>query len=142
MPKHWLYHIALFIPMISGILVYHTGFVEWLWYQGHEQGYYTLAGLRENPLFKEFMGGWALPIFIVIIGGWWHIDEHADHGDQFLLLPLLFVPVAIIVHCVSTMTFQPSVLYYYPLLIIPFGYLYILCWVVCVWVFEKLHIVM
>lgn len=141
MPKHWLYYIALIVPLVARGIIYHTSFVESFWYSGNHDVYYALSALRVNHLFVEFIGGWALPAFIILIGAYWHADIHTDHDTQFLLLPLYYVPITIIVNIASNRALDPAILYVHPLVVIPLGYIYVLTWVACIKLFEKLRIV-
>lgn len=143
MPKTWLYYIAVCFPLILGIAVCYTGFVDWLWYQRYENTYYLLSALRENLTFRELVAGWALPVFVITVFSHWATNEDEEAiAQQFLLLPLVYVVFAVLGNFLLNRAFDPMVLYTYPLIVIPIGYLYIFPWVVFIWVFSKLKLVM
>ncbi|MDX1975713.1 MAG: hypothetical protein SFT92_08595 [Rickettsiales bacterium] len=141
MPKHWLYYLALIVPLIIRLLVIDLGLAEWFWYRGNSEMYQLFNHLRSQPQFMEFIGGWALPIFVVTVGGYWHMDDETDHASQFLLLPLLYIPFTILVNVVTNHGLNPDILLSHPVLIILFGYLYVLAWIFFIWVFQKLRLV-
>ena len=142
MPKAWIYYIAVFIPFVVSVVIAHTGFVEWLWYNGHEDAYYFWSALRVNPMFVDFVGGWPLPVFICTVLIYWSMEADADTmSKQFLLLPIVYVPFSIVGNALSRFTIDTSTLYAYPLVLLPAGYLYILPWVCFIWIFTKLHLV-
>ncbi len=123
MPRNWLYYIALICPLALRIVLLNTGFVEWLWYQHHEQAYYMLTALREQPYFLAFLGGWKLPIFIIAIICWWNVED-SDEGipAQFLLVPLGYVPFAMAADILNNGLLDEATFYVYPLVILPIGY--------------------
>lgn len=143
-PKVWLYYIALVLPLALSILISHTSFVDWLWYHGYADDYYRLAALKVQPQFAEFVGGWAMPVFVGTVLCYWSMDygDEKDLGHQFILLPLVYAPFTVIGHFLETFQLDTSTFYAYPLIVIPCGYLYVLPWVLCIWVFSKLKIVM
>lgn len=142
MPKTWLYFIAILVPLLFRLLMFQS-VIEWFWYHHYEDFYYFLSGLSVQPQFMQLVGGWPFPIFIATVLVYWTLDEDdKDLGHQFLLLPLAYVPFAIIFTALFSRSFDISTLYSDPLVIIPFGYLYLLPWVICIWVFDKLRLVM
>jgi hypothetical protein len=143
MPKEWLYFLALGLPLVLRFLMFDTGFVEWLWYQHHEQAYYTLSELRVQPSFASFIGGWGLPLFVFTVGCYWQMDDNFDSvPQQFLLLPLAYIPFVIAADYLFKGELYASSLISYPLLILPFGYLYIFIWVIFIWMLEKVRLVL
>jgi hypothetical protein len=123
--------------------MFDTGFVEWLWYQHHEQAYYTLSELRVQPSVARFVGGWGLPLFVFTVGCYWQMEEDPDSiPHQFLLLPFVYVPFVIAADYLFKHEFYASSLFSYPLLILTFGYLYIFAWAIFIWVLEKLRLVL
>ena len=142
MPRHWLYFIALALPLILRFLMFETSFVEWLWYQNHQEAYYFLSSLRVQPTFASFIGGWALPIFVITVGCYWEMDDEHDIGAQFKMLPFAYIPFVIASDFLFRGIFEASSLYSYPLIILPFGYLYIFTWVIFIWVMDKMRLVM
>ena len=143
MPKHWLYFLALGLPLVLRFLMFNTSFVEYLWYQHHEQAYYFLSELRVQPTFASFIGSWALPLFVFTVACYWRMEEEFDSlPHQFLLLPIAYIPFVIAADFLFNHHFETSSLYSYPLIILPFGYMYIFTWVVFIWVMEKVRLVL
>ena len=60
---------------------------------------------------------------------------------QFMLLPLAYIPFSIIGFTLAHAEFQVSYLYTNPMIILIFGYSYVLTWAVIVWMFDKLKLV-
>lgn len=143
MPRTWIYYIALALPLVFRVLILNTGFVEWLWYHDHQDAYYALSNLSVNETFLEFIGGWALPVFIITVYSYWTIDQDVDAiSSQFLMLPIVYVPFTIVANILTHWTFDGSLFYIHPLIVIPAGYVYVFPWVAFVWVFSKLRLVM
>lgn len=145
MPKHWLYYIALCMPLVFRVLILNTGFVNWLWYNNYPNAYYFFSALAVNPSFLTFVGGWALPVFVFTIISFWvmemaHGDDHIEH--HFILLPVMYVPFSIVGDFLVTLQFNPMNLFAHPVIIIPFGYLYIGMWEVFIRVMSRLNLVM
>lgn len=137
--KVWLFYVAIILPFIAGLVIRFTGVADWTWYQGHEQLYYTLAGLRDNPLFQELLASWTPGFFILTVYVHWFTQvEHEDIGGEFVLLPLAYAPFAVIGHFLQIRGFEASALYAYPIIVIICGYLYIFPWVVFAWILGKL----
>lgn len=137
-----IYTIALLLPSIFGLVVGHTGFVDWLWYSGYEQEYYKMATLKEAGSFKTFLSGWPLAVFTgVVLFYWVASGELETVHKQFPLLPLAFVPFSILGTMLISFKFDVSTLYVHPLIIIPAGYLYIFPWLILVWVMKKIGII-
>jgi hypothetical protein len=143
MPKSWLYFLALASPLIFRVVVLNTGFVDWLWYQQDYAMYEMFNNLRFQPQFLQFVGGWSLPLFIITIFSYW-LAEHDEEGisDQFLMLPIAFVPFTIIGDILLTQQFNASNLYVHPLIVIPAGYIYVFAWVILIRVLDKMRLVM
>lgn len=143
MPKVWLYFIALIVPLVLRVLILNTGFVEWLWYQGHVESYNWLSVLRVQPQFIEFIGGWALPVFVITVFSYWTIEGNEEGiQDQFLLLPIAYIPFTLIGEVLLTGEFHVASLYVHPLVVIPIGYLYIMIWALFIRVLDKLQLVL
>lgn len=141
MPKTWFYFIALFAPIIVRVLLLNTTFVEWLWYEGYHDAYYLLAKFRINPQFQQYIAGWPLPVFTITVCAYWMMNDDQGIPDQFLMLPLAYVPFSIIGTVLVRGDF-PSDLIMQPLVIVPFGYIYVIIWVVFLWVMEKCRLVL
>ncbi|NBX03285.1 MAG: hypothetical protein EBR02_04350 [Alphaproteobacteria bacterium] len=141
MPKTWLYIFALVLPLIFSGLLLHTGMLSWLWYNGYPETYTMLSPLTINVPFLTYLGGWAFPIFVATMCGYW-IYEHEDDAvaSQFLLVPIAYVPFSIAVTMISRMQADFSLFYIQPLVIIPIGYMYVACWVFIIWILEKLRL--
>lgn len=143
MPKTWLYFLALGLPLVLRFLMFNTSFVEFLWYQHHEDAYYFLSSLRVQPTFVSYIGGWALPLFVFTVGCYWQMEEEFDSlPQQFLLLPFVYIPFVIAADFLFNQHFETASLYSYPLIILPFGYLYVFVWVIFIWFMEKLRLVL
>ena len=143
MPKTWLYFIALGMLLVGRALLLNVGFVEWLWYSGHEQLYYTLGSLRVNKSFLNYWGGWPLPVFIITVFAYWYIEyDEETISRQFLLLPLAYAPFSVFGTMLTRLEFDASLFSIHPLVVIPIGYLYILPWALAARMFEKFRLVM
>lgn len=137
-----IYIVALLIPVAVGMTIAHTGFVDWLWYNGYEQEYYLLARLKEEESFKTFLGAWTLPVFVGVVFFYWSSTDSVDTiSNQFMLLPLAYTPFSIAGTALLKFSFDPSWLYVHPLVIIPLGYLYLFPWVLLVWILKKIGLV-
>lgn len=144
MPRTWLYYIALLIPLIANLVFMHTRVaVEWLWYNGYADYYMVINALSAHPQVIEYFGGWPLPVFLVTVFIHWTNDDldEDDIANQFLLLPLAYVPFLIIGNAAVAGSFDPLTLYRYPLVAVPAGYLYILPWAFFIWTFKKFRLV-
>ena len=142
MPKTWIYYLALMFPLIVHLLVMDTRFfLDWLWYNGFPDYYNVLNELSVHPKLVEMFGGWALPFFVGTVLCYWIGGDEEDIGGQFLLLPIAYVPFLIAARTISAAEFDPAMLYAYPLVVIPVGYLYLFPWVVFIKVFDKLRLV-
>jgi hypothetical protein len=82
-------------------------------------------------------------LFIITIFSYW-LAEHDEEGisDQFLMLPIAFVPFTIIGDILLTQQFNASNLYVHPLIVIPAGYIYVFAWVILIRVLDKMRLVM
>jgi len=141
MPKTWIYYLAVIFPLVVHLLVMDTRFfIDWLWYSGYADYYDVLNVLSVNPLMVDLFGGWPLPIFIGTVMSYWVGGDEEDISGQFMMLPLFYMPFLIGGNAIAH-GFELSMLYVYPLIVIPIGYLYIFPWVVFVRVFDKLRLV-
>lgn len=144
MPSNWIYYIALILLLAFVVVFCHTDyFAQWLWYNGQEAAYYKFMEMRQSANFKEFIGSWALPVYLITAYMYWlGGDEDNDIEKQFLLLPLAYIPFSILGQVLlSGGEFSVSLLWTHPLVIIPAGYLYVFPWVIFVRVFCKLRLV-
>ncbi len=146
MRKTWLYYVALFMPLILRVLVLNTGFVDWLWYHQYTDSYYFFSNLSVNPSFLRFIGSWALPAFIVTVMSFWLMESNLEDEDtithQFLLLPIMYIPYSIIAEFIETLKFNGMNLFAHPVMIIPFGYIYIGMWIVFIRVMERFKLIL
>lgn len=143
MPRAWLYYIAVALPLVFRILVLNTSFAEWLWYRGYADTYYFLSALTVNEYFLEFIGGWALPVFTLTVYSYWAIEhDHEAIASQFLMLPIVYVPFTIMANILTNWTFDGSLFYVHPLIVLPAGYLYVLPWAMFIALLAKLRVVM
>ena len=142
MPKTWMYMFALVLPLIFRVLLLHTPMLNWLWYQGYPETYKMLSPLTINAPFLMYIGGWAYPIFVATMFGYWLIEHDDDAvASQFLLLPIAYVPFSIAVTMISRLQADFTLFYVQPLVIIPIGYIYVIFWVVLLWILEKIKLV-
>ena len=132
---------VLYLPLIR-LLVLNTQADVWLT-SVHFTNVAALIGmLRESPPFIAYVGGWAMPVFVASVFLFWITEqENADIPKQFLLLPITYVPFSIIGTVLQTAEFQVSYLYVQPLVILPFGYLYVSFWTIFIWLLGKINIV-
>lgn len=141
MPKTWIYYIAVILPLIVHLLIMDTRFfLEWMWYNGYEDYYNMLNELSVHPTLLEMFGGWSLPICLGTVLCHWIGGDEEDISGQFLMLPLFYIPFLIGGNAIER-GFDISMLYTYPLVAIPAGYLYLFPWIVFVRVFDKLRLV-
>lgn len=141
MPKNWLYFIALVLPLAFSAILLYTPFLEWLWYQGHEDSYRMFSALSVQPRFLELMGGWPLPVFVITIFSYWLSEDSDAIPDQFLMLPVIYVPFTVVGDALVTREIHMQNLYVHPLLIIPAAYFYVFTWVIFIKVMAKLRLV-
>ena len=142
MPKTWVYIFALILPIILRVLLVNTSLDTWFWYHGYPNVYKFLAALAVNQIFLTYIGGWALPIFVVTMIGYWMIESEDEVvSSQFLLVPIAYVPFSLVVTMVATMNVDIRLFYIQPLTIIPLGYVYVFMWIIILWVLEKIGIV-
>ncbi|MFO0388900.1 MAG: hypothetical protein ACK502_04170 [Alphaproteobacteria bacterium] len=144
MPSNWIYFIALLLLLAFVIVFAHTDyFALWLWSNGQEAAYYKFIEMQQSAQFKEFLGSYSLPVFLVTAFMYWlSDDDEKDIEKQFMLLPMAYIPFSLIGHVLVTGgEFNTSLLWTHPLVIIPAGYLYIFPWVIFVRVFCKLRLV-
>jgi hypothetical protein len=141
MPKTWIYYLAVIMPLLAHLLVMDTRFfLDWLWYNGYPDYYNVLNELSVHPMLVEMFGGWALPVFIGTVLSYWVGGDEEDIGGQFLVLPLFYVPFLLVGNAI-TQGFTISMLYTYPLVVIPVGYLYLFPWITFLKVFDRLRLV-
>ena len=141
MPRSWCYYIALVLPMFFRILVLNTPFVDELWYHEYFTLYDLFNHLRVQPQFLEFIGGWQLFLFISVMFMRWTLEDEDIICKQFLLLPIVYLPFTLVANMARNFDVNPTILYAHPLIILPFGYIYIGIWVMFTWLLTKLRLV-
>jgi hypothetical protein len=121
--------------------VLNTDYDLWLGAWHYEKTAQFIGMLRENPKFNEFFGNWALPFFVGLVLVYWGTNED-DTGIplQFLTLPFAYLPFSILGAILMNAQFRPEFLWVHPLVILPFGYLYVAFWTILIWFFEKIRI--
>lgn len=142
MPKIWLYYIAVVLPALLRLGI-QDPCLEWMWYHNHQQAYMIFSAMSVQPQFLTLACGWAMPVFVVTVLSYWVIDDNSEGiPEQFLLLPIAYLPFTIIGDILVTRDFEPSILYTHPVLILPFGYAYVFIWAVFIRVMDKLRLVL
>ena len=142
MSTKWIYGFAVFLLLLLRIVVLSTH-LDASFAAMHMDGLASfIASLRASPYFVHYLGNWGLPVFVIAVFVFWMTDsEDGDISKQFLLLPIAYVPFAIVGTVLATAEFQLSYLYVYPLVILPFGYAYVSLWVLLVWLLGKCGVV-
>jgi hypothetical protein len=132
----------MLLPAFIGLLLMNTPVVDELWFAHYEWLYYVLSAVKSNHQFQAFVGAWKLPMFVVTAICWWQMeDEHEAVPIHFLLLPLVYVPFAIV--C-DILPFGPPPdfnVFGYPVVILPFGYIYVFSCTALVWLMTKLGLI-
>lgn len=139
MSKKLFYFIALLTLPLIRVLVLNTGYDQWLEHAHYEHAAAGVRMLRDNALFQQFIGGWVFPFYVIAVIAFWCTEEDDSRiGQQFLLLPLGYIPFTILGFTLVNADFQVSYLYVHPIVIITFGYLYVLTWVFILWLLSKI----
>lgn len=142
MNKKWAYFLAVVFLAVIRFGVLNTSYDAWLLSLGYEGTANFISLLKASPAFQNYFGSWALLVFVVAVIFFWCINE--DDGaipQHFLLLPIVYVPFSIVGTVLSTAEFHLNYLWVQPLVILPFGYLYVAFWRFLLWIFEKLRLV-
>lgn len=142
MDKQWGYFLAVFFLLIVRVGVLNTNYGEILGSLGYTDTSAFILLLKNSVVFNQFMGSWALPVFVVTVLAYWAF--HRDEGlipMQFLILPIAYVPFSIVGEILSTAEAHLSYIWVHPLVILPFGYFYVSFWTIFIWLLEKLRIV-
>jgi hypothetical protein len=141
MRKKWAYFIAVIFLLVIRFGVLNTNYDQWLLSLNYQKTSYFVSMLRNSAAFQEFMGSWALIFYIGAVLIFWATEED-DSGIpmQFLLLPIAYVPFSIIGAILMNAEFRFNYLWIHPLIILPFGYLYVSLWTILIWLFDKLRI--
>ena len=142
MNSKFVYILAVLFLLLIRVLVLDINLDVWLYSAHFDDVARFIAALRASPPFIAYMGNWALPVFVVAVLVFWMTEQDGmDIPKQFLLLPIVYVPFSIVGATLATAEFQFSYLYVHPLIILTFGYIYVLYWVILVWLLGKLRIV-
>ena len=139
MSKNWVYLLAVIaLPVLSTIVNY-THCDQWLLSVNHARAASMINAMRANEQFQAFIGGWVFPVFIALLLVYWLVQEDRSNIPMhFVLLPLAYIPFSIVGFTLVNAEFQVSYLYSNPLIILTFGYAYVLFWWGFVSLFEKL----
>jgi hypothetical protein len=142
MNRNWLYLIAVMtLPMLR-VLINDVHIDDWLHAKHHDVIANFVTALRDNDKFQEFIGGWVFPAFLSLFFMYWIIQEDKSRIPmQFMLMPLAYIPFSIVGFTLVHAEFQVSYLYANPLIILTFGYAYVLFWAGAIKLFEKLKLV-
>ena len=139
MNSKWLYIFAVIFLLLLRLVVLNTQADVWLMSAHFTTLANIIATLRGSGVFVTYVGNWALPVFVAAVMVFWLTEQDgADHAKQFLLLPIVYVPFSIVGMILQTAVFEFSYLYVHPLVILPFGYIYIFFWVALAWLLGKL----
>lgn len=139
MNKKWFYFLAVLMLPVIRIIVLNTGYDAWLTGAGYAKAGAFIAMLKDNKIFQQFIGGWVFPFYIVAVIVFWCVEEDDTRiGQQFLLLPLAYIPFTILGFTLVNAEFQFSYLYVHPLIILTFGYIYVGFWVMVLALMSKL----
>ncbi|NBO17734.1 MAG: hypothetical protein EBV03_00620 [Proteobacteria bacterium] len=143
MQKKYAYFIAVAFLLVVRYGVLNTQYDQWLFSLGYENAAYFISTMKQNPTFNEFVGSWAMPVFVAMVLAYWVQGgvEDATVPMHFLLLPIAYIPFSIVATVLMTAKFQLNYLLVHPLVILPFGYLYVSLWIILIWFFEKLRLV-
>ena len=141
MNKNWLYLLAfLLLPALSLLVALHCD--DQFHAAHYDRAALIIAALRDNDQFHDFLGGWVFAAFAALVLIYWAIAEDKSCiQTQFMLLPLAYIPFSIVGFILMHAEFQVSYLYTNPMIILIFGYSYVLTWAVIVWMFDKLKLV-
>ena len=142
MSSRFIYIFAvLLLPLIRAFVIELHG-DEWLLANHFDHAAAFVAMLRNSVPFIDYMGSWALLVFVAAVMLFWMTEEDATNiARQFWLLPIAYVPFSIVGMILETAQFHFSYLYVHPLIILPFGYLYMSLWALLIWLLGKAHIV-
>lgn len=142
MSKKLFYFLAVLMLPVIRIIVLHTGYDEWLAHAHYDRAAAFITMLKNNTLFQQFIGGWVFPFYIIAVIAFWCAEEDDTRiGQQFMLLPLGYIPFTILGFTLVNADFQVSYLYVHPIVIITFGYLYVLTWTFFMWLLGKFGII-
>lgn len=142
MNSKWIYILALlFLPLIR-FSVLDAGLDVWFASIHFDGIARFIVALRASDPFVSYVGNWALPVFVAAVLVFWVLEQgSADIPTQFLLLPIVYVPFSIVGMTLKTADFQFAYLYVHPLVILPFGYIYVAFWAMIVWLLGKAGVV-
>ena len=141
MSKKWAYFLAVLFLLVIRFGVLDSNYDNWLLYWGYTNVASFILMLKQSNVFNDFMGSWALPVFVAVVIVFWAFNH--DDGlipMQFLILPIAYIPFSIIGEILSTAQFHFNYLWVHPLVILPFGYLYVSFWTIFLWFLEKIRV--
>ncbi len=137
--RNWICLIGLLTLPLMRVLVNNSHYDEWFskFHYDHVAGF--IVALRNNEQFQAFIGGWVFPVFVALVLVFWLLEEDKSKiSMQFLLLPLAYIPFSILGFTLVHADFEVSYLYVNTLIILTFGYIYILFWGGIMMLFQKL----
>lgn len=142
MSKKFAYFWAVAFLLVVRFGVLNTDYDLWLLNHGFENTGMFIAAMKVSPTFNEYVGNWALVVFVCTVLAYWSaaVDDQTI-PMHFLLLPIAYIPFNIVGTVLMTAQFQVSYLWVQPLVILPFGFLYVGIWKLLIWLFEKLHLI-
>lgn len=141
MSKKWAYCFAVLFILILRFGIMNTPLDEQLIALHYDKLAHVITLLKAAPIFTEFVGSWAMPVFVVtVILFWLTSQEDEAIPMQFLILPIAFIPFSIIGAILTNAEFRFNYFWIHPLIILPFGYFYVSMWTILIWILEKLRI--
>jgi len=142
MNKKWFYIMALLSLPLLRVVVLNTGYDAWLLNANYTKAAAFITMLKTSELFQQFVGGWIFPCYVVGILSFWCMEEDDSRiGQQFVLLPLAYIPFTILGFTLVNAEFKVSYLYQHPLIVVTFGYLFVGFWSLILWLLMKIGIV-
>ena len=137
-----MYFFAVVFVLVLRFGVLNTDLDVRLMSMGYERLAHIIAGLRENPTFGEFVGSWAMPVFVVTVLVFWITNQDdAQIPMHFLVLPIAYIPFSIIGAILATAEARIDYLWVHPLVILPFGYFYVSMWTIFIWFLTKIRLI-
>jgi len=142
MSKKWVYCFAVLFVLILRFAVLNTNLDERLIAMGYERLAHMIASLRQSEIFGEFVGSWAMPVFVATVLVFWLTNQDdAQIPMHFLVLPIAYIPFSIVGAILATAEARLDYLWVHPLVILPFGYLYVSMWTIFIWLLTKIRLI-
>lgn len=141
MRKKQFFYLAVFTLLIIRVLVLDVNFAGWLSSIHFDSAARIVGNLKSNAHFLRVMGDWMLPVFVFTVLIYWLTEEgDARVTRQFWLLPIVYALFVVLVEILLTGAFNLDVLSSLAMVILPWGYLYVIVWVAIIWILEKIGI--